>query len=64
MSGALKGVALMPLKLLLRKAFFVLSGKRIVDLGSICYHRGRLLDLTFAEGWCRPTGPRTGDPSH
>jgi hypothetical protein len=59
MTGALKGAALMPLKLLLRKAFFLLSGKKIVDIASLCYHRGRLLDLTFAHGWCRPAGPRT-----
>ncbi len=50
LAGILKGAALVPLKLLLRKIFFLLTGRRIVQLASQCYHRGWLIDLAFATG--------------
>jgi hypothetical protein len=59
MKGLFRGLALMPLKLVLRKALFVLTGKRVVDLVSECYHRGWLLDRAFANSWCAPHGPRS-----
>ena len=54
-----KGAALLPLKLLLRKLFFVLTGRRIVELTSDSYHRGWLLDRVFAARWCAPAGRRS-----
>ena len=56
--GAAKSVVLFPLKLLLRKTFLVLAGKRIVDHASECYHRGFLVDYAFERRWCAPAGPR------
>ena len=54
--GMFRGLALLPIKLVLRKAIFLLTGKRIVDLVSEIYHRGFLLDRAFANGWCSPHG--------
>lgn len=56
--GAAKSVVLFPLKLILRKTFLVLAGKRIVDHASECYHRGFLVDYAFERRWCAPAGPR------
>jgi hypothetical protein len=56
--GAAMSVVLMPIKLIVRKAFFVLQGKRVIDLASTAYHRGYLLDVAFADRWCVPEGPR------
>jgi hypothetical protein len=57
--GAIKSAALAPLRLVLRKTFMVLAGKRVVDLASEHYHRGWMLDLAFANGWCAPHGGRS-----
>jgi len=51
-----KAVVLRPIKKILRKVFFVLSGKKMVDVASETYHRGWLLDHAFAQQWCAPTG--------
>jgi hypothetical protein len=56
---ALLGAALSPLKRFLRKTFLVLVGKKVVDSASACYHRGWLIDLAFARGWCAPHGPHS-----
>ncbi len=46
-----RGVFVYPLKKLFRKTFFFLEGKRVVDLASLTFCRGYLLDLAFARGW-------------
>lgn len=56
-AGIAKGVVLAPFKRILRKAFIVLTGKKMIDLATRTYHVGWLLDLTFARGWCSPAGP-------
>lgn len=56
--GAAKTVALFPLKLMLRKTFLILQGKRVIDSVSECLHRGFLLDLAFENRWCAPAGSR------
>ena len=56
--GVAVSTALYPLRVVLRKTFIVLQGKRIVDLASDCYHRGYLTDHAFRERWCAPLGPR------
>ncbi len=54
--GMVKGAILSPIKKVLRKTFMFLAGKRIVDIASETYHRGYLIDLAFARGWCEPHG--------
>lgn len=56
-AGIAKGVILAPVKRILRKAFLVLLGKKMIDLATRTYHVGWLLDLAFARGWCSPAGP-------
>jgi hypothetical protein len=51
-----KKVVLSPFKKVLRTAFFLLSGKKMVDLASQTYHTGWLIDHAFAEGWVAPHG--------
>jgi hypothetical protein len=58
LKGAAVSVVLMPLRMLLRKTFILLQGKRIIDLASNSYHRGYLIDVAFADRWCVPAGPR------
>ena len=55
--AAVKTVLLAPVRFLVGKAFLVVSGKRLVDQASDCYHRGWLVALAFAEGLCAPSGP-------
>ncbi len=57
---AAKTVLLLPLKIVFRTTFMVLSGKKMVDLASEAYHRGFLYDHVFESGWCAPRGLRTG----
>jgi hypothetical protein len=61
MRGAAVSVILMPVRMVLRKTFLFLQGKRIVDLASSTYHRGYLIDVAFADRWVRPVGPRRPD---
>jgi hypothetical protein len=58
LKGAAMSVVLMPIRIIVRKAFFVLQGKRVIDLASASYHRGYLIDVAFADRWCEPEGPR------
>ena len=51
-----KGVAFAPLEKVLRKTFFFLAGKKMVDLASQTYHVGWLADHAFAMGWVSPHG--------
>lgn len=46
-----RGIVVYPIKKLFRKTFFFLEGKRVVDLASLTFCRGYLLDLAFARGW-------------
>jgi hypothetical protein len=55
----LRGIALAPIKLVLRKAVVVLTGKRVVDVASACYHQGWMVERSFARGWCAPQGPHS-----
>ncbi len=55
--GAVRSVATAPLRLLLRRAFVLLRGKKILDDASECYHRGFLCERAFARGLCAPLGP-------
>jgi hypothetical protein len=55
-----RGVFVYPIKKLFRKTFFFLEGKRVVDLASLTFCRGYLLDVAFARGWAgagAPGGP-------
>jgi hypothetical protein len=61
LKGAAVSVLLLPARMILRKTFLVLQGKRIIDLASNCYHKGFLVDVAFADRWCAPVGPR---PAH
>lgn len=58
LKGAAMSVVLMPIKIIVRKAFFLLQGKRVIDLASTAYHRGYLIDVAFADRWCAPEGPK------
>jgi hypothetical protein len=53
---AARGVLLYPVKRLIRKAFFALEGKRMIDLTSRAYCVGYLIDVAFARGWHQPAG--------
>lgn len=46
-----RGIFVYPLKKLFRKTFFFLEGKRVVDLASLTFCRGYLLDVAFERGW-------------
>jgi hypothetical protein len=48
-----------PLKLLLRKVFYVLEVKRAADIASRAYHRGYLVDYALREDHLAPAGPRS-----
>ena len=47
-----KALLLRPLKRILRKIFFVLNGKKIIDSTTLTYHQGFLIDEVFRQGWC------------
>ncbi|MBW2525063.1 MAG: hypothetical protein JRI23_12850 [Deltaproteobacteria bacterium] len=53
-AGAIKSLALWPLKKALQKTFLVLGARRVVALASECYQRGLLLDHAFSAGACAP----------
>jgi hypothetical protein len=51
-----KALLLRPLKRLLRKVFFVLNSKKIIESATLAYHQGFLIDEVFRHGWCAPDG--------
>jgi hypothetical protein len=52
-----RGVVVYPIKKLFRKTFFFLEGKRVIDLASLTFCRGYLLDVAFERGWAGPGAP-------
>lgn len=57
LSALAQGAIQYPLKLLLRKLFFVLEVKRASDAASLAYHRGYLIDRALALKILEPLGP-------
>lgn len=57
--GCLVTLLIYPLKKLLRKVFFFLEIKRTIDLISVTYARGHVLDRVLARGLCAPVGPHS-----
>lgn len=58
-SGCVGTVVFYPIKKIFRKIFFVLEWKRAVDLASLNFHRGFLLDHALGQPWLAPAGHRT-----
>lgn len=54
--GRILGLALIPVKRVFRKVFFVLGIKGIIDVASIAWHRAFLIDHALASGLCAPIG--------
>ncbi|MFO0547815.1 MAG: hypothetical protein U0271_05480 [Polyangiaceae bacterium] len=57
LSALAQGAIQYPLKLLLRKLFFVLEVKRASDAASLAYHRGYLVERALALKLLEPLGP-------
>jgi len=57
--GCLGMALLYPIKRLIRKILIFLEWKRAVDLTSLTFHRGYLLDVALANGRLAPAGPKS-----
>lgn len=58
--GCMAKILLLPIRKLIRKILIFLEWKRAIDLVSITYHRGYLVDYALEQGWLGPEGQHSG----